>query len=167
MDLILVFPTFYLSVYLNFNRSGAAGNLIWFFSSPPNRLHSFGNVKYSPGKICPPYQKLKTEIGKSCCCSLTSASVATLRLPQHHFRLSRFISLFVNSLPRSHFRFRRPTSDSSESLPFQLACFRFLSFPITIPPPYTRFLRITSISAGSLPLRKFPYRFCCLTSNPS
>jgi hypothetical protein len=112
MDLILVFTTFYLFVYLNFNRSGAAGNLIWFFSSPPNRLHSFGNVKHSPGRICPLYQKLKTRPERAAAAaslpfppprfkflSLISASAATLRLAQPHFRLSRFTSPPVDSLP--------------------------------------------------------------------
>ncbi len=129
MDLILVFTTFYLSLYLNFNRSGAAGNLIWFFSSPPNRLHSFGNVKYSPGRICPPYQKLKTESGKSCCCCLTSASAALHPIPQNHFRFCRLASTSLVSLPfpQPHIRFLIVPSVSEGLLPLPKYPYRFRS----------------------------------------
>jgi hypothetical protein len=119
MDLILVFPPFYLSVYLNFNRSGAAGNLIWFSSSPPNRLHSFGNVKYSPGKICPPYQKLKTRPERAAAAASLPLPSATLQLPQPHFRFRRNATTSSASLPRMqiHFPSRRFTSAALHPIP--------------------------------------------------
>jgi hypothetical protein len=55
MDLILVSPTFYLSLYLNFNRSGAAGNLIWFFSSlPPTDYTHLATSNIAQEKFVPP-----------------------------------------------------------------------------------------------------------------